>query len=181
LPELGQRRARIPTSGRPDGGSPHSGQDRSPPGEVAATTRRSLLFAAAVLALAACGGDGKTTGQAVATTTITSTTLAFTTSATPASSATGASVRFRGMTLSVPDRWKVETNSDGATVANGQACFRSDLLNREVCPGFEVYGPDGIAHGYEDRPYRLDQPFHPGTDVSPCATAPMTAWRAATR
>jgi hypothetical protein len=136
------------------------------------TTRRSLLLAAAVLALAGCGGDAKTTGQAAATTAVTSTTLAPTTSAAPASSTTGASFRFRGMTLAVPDRWKLDTNSDGATVANGQACFHSDLLDRDVCPGFEVYGPDGIAHAYEDRPYRLDEPFHPGTDVSPCTTAP---------
>ena len=136
------------------------------------TTRRWLLFAAAVLTLAACGGGSKTTGQAAATTAVASTTLAPTTSATPASSATGASFRFRGMTLTVPDRWKVDTNSDGATVANGQACVHSDLLGRDVCPGFEVYGPDGIAHGYENRAYRLDQPFHPGTDVSPCTTAP---------
>jgi hypothetical protein len=135
------------------------------------TTRRSLLLAAAVLALAGCGGDAKTTGQA-ATTAVASTTLAPTTSAAPASSTTGASFRFRGMTLAVPDHWKLDTDSDGATVANGQACFHSDLLDRDVCPGFEVYGPDGIAHAYEDRPYRLDQPFHPGTDVSPCTTAP---------
>jgi hypothetical protein len=135
------------------------------------TTRRSLLLAAAVLALAGCGGDAKTTGQA-ATTAVASTTLAPTTSAAPPSSTTGASFRFRGMTLAVPDRWKLDTDSDGATVANGQACFQSDLLDRDVCPGFEVYGPDGIAHAYEDRPYRLDQPFHPGTDVSPCTTAP---------
>lgn len=121
--------------------------------------------------LAACGGDDPPAGQA-GTTAITSTTLAPTTSAAPASSTTGASFRFRGMTLTVPDTWKVDANSDGATVANGQACFRSDLLDRDVCPGFEVHGPDGIAHGYEDRPYRLDQPFHPGTDVSPCTTAP---------
>ena len=126
------------------------------------TTRRWLLFAAAVLTLAACGGGGKTTGQAAATTAVASTTLAPTTSATPASSATGASFRFRGMTLTVPDRWKVDTNSDGARVANGQACVHSDLLGRDVCPGFEVYGPDGIPHGYENRAYRLDQPFHPG-------------------
>jgi hypothetical protein len=115
-------------------------------------------------------------GQAAATTAITSTTLAPTTSAAaPASSTTGTSLRFRGMTLTIPNRWKVDTSADGATVANGQACFRSDLLDRDVCPGFEVYGPDGIAHGYEDRPYRLDEPYHPGTDVSPCATAPDDA------
>ena len=136
------------------------------------TTRRSLLLAAAVLALAGCGGDARTTGQAAATAAVTSTTPAPTTSAAPASSTTGASFRFRGMTLAVPDRWKLDTDSDGATVANGQACVHSDLLGRDVCPGFEVYGPDGIAHAYEDRPYRLDQPFHPGTDVSPCTTAP---------
>jgi hypothetical protein len=135
------------------------------------TTRGWPLFAAAVLALAACGGNDPSAGQA-ATTAITSNTLAPTTSAAPANSTTGASFRFRGMTLAVPDRWKLDTDSDGATVANGQACFHSDLLDRDVCPGFEVYGPDGIAHGYEDGPYRLDQPFHPGTDVSPCTTAP---------
>ena len=139
------------------------------------TTRRWCLFlTAAALMLAACGGDDPPAGQA-ATTSIASTTLAPTTSAAPASSSTGTSLRFRGMTLAVPDTWKVDANSDGATVANGQACFRSDLLDRDVCPGFEVHGPDGIAHGYEDRPYRLDQPFHPGTDVSPCATAPDDA------
>jgi hypothetical protein len=139
------------------------------------TTRRWYLFlAAAVLVLAACGGDDPPAGQA-ATTSIASTTLAPTTSTAPASSRSGTSFRFRGMTLPVPNRWKVDANADGATVANGRACFRSDLLDRDVCPGFEVYGPDGIAHGYEDRPYRLDQPFHPGTDVSPCTTAPDDA------
>ena len=139
------------------------------------TTRRWCLFlVAAVLMLAACGGDNAPAGQA-ATTAITSTTLAPMSRAAPASSVTGTSFRFRGMTLAVPDTWKVDANADGATVANGQACFRSDLLDRDVCPSFEVHGPDSIAHGYEDRPYRLDQPFHPGTDVSPCTTAPDDA------
>jgi hypothetical protein len=78
--------------------------NRLRPGAVAVTTRRWLLFAAAVLTLAACGGGSKTTGQAAATTAVASTTLAPTTSATSASSATGASFRFRGMTLTVPDR-----------------------------------------------------------------------------
>jgi hypothetical protein len=140
------------------------------------TTRRwYLLPAAAALMLAACGGDDPPAGQAAATTAVTSTTLAPTTSAAPASSTSGSTFRFRAMTLAVPDRWKVDANAGGATVANGQACFHSDLLGRDVCPGFEVHGPDGIAHGYEDRPYRLDQPFHPGTDVSPCTTAPDDA------
>ena len=125
--------------------------------EVAVTACRWWLLFAAVLVLAACAGDDPPAGQAVATTAITSTTLAPTTSTTRASSTTGTSFRFRGMTLAIPDNWKVEANPDGATVANGQPCFRSDLLDRDVCPGFEVHGPDGIAHG---------------TDVSPCTTAP---------
>jgi hypothetical protein len=135
------------------------------------TARRWCLVLAVALLLAACGGEDPSAGQAAATS-ASSTTLGPTTSAAPASSTTGSSFRFRGMTLTVPDAWKVDADPDGATVANGQACFRSDLLDRDVCPGFEVYGPDGIAHGYEDRPYRLDQPFHPGTDVSACRTAP---------
>jgi hypothetical protein len=60
---------------------------------------------------------------------------------------------------------------EGANVRNGRPCVHSTLLD-DLCPAFQVFGPDGIAHGYGDGPYQLDQPWHPGNDPSPCLTAP---------
>lgn len=79
----------------------------------------------------------------------------------------------RGMTITLRPEWNAEVDVDeGANVVTGRPCVHSDLLGSDLCPSFLVFGPDGIFHGYENGPYRLDQPYHPGTDVSPCQTAP---------
>ena len=108
------------------------------------TVRRLLrllcLLAAAVL-VGACGSDDAPDQAA--------TTIAPTTTATPATTAAGRTYAFRGMTIALRPEWKAEVNVDeGATVRTGQPCGHSDRLGSDLCPAFQILGPDGIAHGY---------------------------------
>jgi hypothetical protein len=115
------------------------------------------------------GGDDEPAGAAA--TTAPPTTVAQATTTQPTGKAKTYSIR--GMTITLRPEWNAEVDDDeGANVVTGRPCVHSDLLGSDLCPSFLVFGPDGIFHGYENGPYRLDQPYHPGTDVSPCQTAP---------
>jgi hypothetical protein len=143
---------------------------------MARLQRRMVLLVATVAVLGGCGGNGAgndTNGKQAAVTTaagIPTTTAAAAASPTTTARA-GAAYSFRGMTITLRPGWRLDADKDGAVIANGAACVKSKLLGQR-CPGFTVDGPVGIASAYENRPYRPDQIYHPGTDVSPCLTAP---------
>jgi hypothetical protein len=133
-----------------------------------------LVVSFIVLVAAACGGGDDDQPAAAPATTAAPTTAAPTTVAQATTQPAGKAKTYsiRGMTMTLRPEWTAEVDVDeGANVVTGQPCIHSKLLG-DQCPSFLVFGPDGIFHGYEDGPYRLDQPYHPGTDVSPCQTAP---------
>jgi hypothetical protein len=136
------------------------------------TIRRwCLLVLGLSLFAAACGDDDPPAGQAATSAApLTSTTLAATTTVAPTTATpAGATLRVKGMTLTLRPGWKVKRSPGGgdAIVTTGQPCARSKLLGT-VCPNFTVGGPE---EAYELGPYRLEQPYHPSTDVSECLTA----------
>jgi hypothetical protein len=138
--------------------------------------RRLVVLAAVGIVLGACGGGAeRDQADATATTTLATTTV-------PTTTAARASYRFRGMTITMPAKWKVaDERGDEVEIRNGRACARVKLTGAKVCPGFSLLGPKGIATANEQSPYRPEQPYHPGTDVGPCLTDPDFAWEGPSR
>jgi hypothetical protein len=143
-------------------------------GGSAVSLRRWVLTVSIIILVAACGdGDDEPAGAGAAATTAPPTTAPPTTVAAATTTQAGKTYSIRGMTITLRPEWTAEVDVDeGANVTTGRPCVHSKLLGNDLCPAFQVFGPDGIAHGYEEGPYKLAQPWHPGTDVSPCLTAP---------
>ncbi|MGC5010330.1 hypothetical protein ACLQ2R_06155 [Streptosporangium sp. DT93] len=74
-----------------------------------------------------------------------------------------------GLTLRLPDTWKVYGKGDRIQVVTG-ACARPGAgWGVPGCDGFLVLGPAAIKTGNElFRPYTAERPYYPATDVQLC-------------
>lgn len=90
----------------------------------------------------------------------------------------GKAISFRGMTIRVPQSWnEIEPEGkpegieyDGKIISNGLSCVtvKFNSATWRECPGFFIDGPGEIAKAWENGPYEVQLPYHPGTGVTFC-------------
>ncbi|WP_062433112.1 hypothetical protein [Herbidospora daliensis] len=71
----------------------------------------------------------------------------------------------KGLTITLPNAWKVHGKGDFTYVVAGK-CKK---LHQPGCRQFSIFGPKGIAIGNElFNPYTGKSPYYAATDVQPC-------------
>ncbi|MEV0751786.1 hypothetical protein [Streptosporangium sp. NPDC050280] len=94
----------------------------------------------------------------------------------PASaSSSTALLRLRGgLSLEIPNSWRVYGTADQVRVVTGACARPNGGYFQPKCDSFWVMGPKALKSGAEGfRRYNPDQgPFYPASDVVPCATNP---------